>query len=166
MKRLAVGLVGVSALAFAGWQTPIENEVNQVETMVNARLLASALNLYAADNDGVYPYPYDLKGLKWVTEKYVEDKKTWRTLNPRKGEFRFNMSLGGVAKADIAEPGKTVLLYESNDWPNRQRAVAFADGSARLLKPVEWGFAAHSLFSQLPRKAERLPKDYGKRWKE
>ena len=155
-----------AGLAFAARQTPIENEVKQVETLVNLRGAAAAINLYTADYDGVYPYPHDMKGLKWVVLPYSKDTSIWKTLNPKKGEVRFNMSLGGVARIDIKEPEKAVLLYESNQWPNRQRAVAFPDGGGRLLNPVQWGQHALSLASRIERKAERLPASLGKNWKE
>jgi hypothetical protein len=66
----------------------------------------------------------------------------------------------------VKEPAKTVLLYESGQWPDRQRAVSFVDGSARMLKPIEWGMHARTLATRLERKAQPLPESYGKLWKD
>lgn len=168
MKKqgMAVGLVGI-ALGLVAWQqAPIENELKQAETLIGVRAVANAVNMYAADFDGIYPNPYDLNGLKVVVAPYVEEKGFWKTSNPLKSEIRFNLSLGGVAKADVKEPEKTLLIYESNPWPNRQRPVAFVDGSARLVNPIQFGQSARTLATRLERKAEQLPKDLGKLWKE
>jgi hypothetical protein len=165
-QGIAVGLA-VAAFGLVAWQqAPIENDLKQAETLIGVRALAGAVNMYAADFDGIYPNPHDLNGLKVVVAPYVEEKGFWKTLNPSKSELRFNLSLGGVAKADVKEPEKTLLIYESNPWPNRQRPVAFVDGSARLVNPVQFGQVAITLATRLERKAQPLPKELGKLWKE
>lgn len=168
MKKggMAVGLALATVGLVAWQQAPIDTDLKQAETLIGVRALATAMNMYAADADGIYPNPYDMNGLKVVVSPYVEEKGFWKTLNPTKSELRFNLSMGGVAKADVKEPEKTLLIYESNPWPNRQRPVAFVDGSARLVNPVQFGQVAMSLATRLERKAQLLPKDLGKQWKE
>jgi hypothetical protein len=164
MVAIVVGATGM--VAAVAQQSPIDTELKQAETLIGVRALAGAVNMYAADFDGIYPNPHDLNGLKVVVAPYVEEKSFWKTLNPSKSELRFNLSLGGVQKSDVKEPEKTLLIYESNPWPNRQRPVAFVDGSARMVNPIQFGQLAMSLATRLERKAEMLPKDLGKQWKE
>lgn len=168
MKKYGAGLslVVVSAGLVAWQQAPIDTDLKQTETLIGVRALAGAMNMYAADFDGLYPNTEDQNGVKVVVQPYVEEKGFWKTLNPNKSDIRFNLSLGGVLKSDVPEPEKTLLIYETNTWPNRQRPVAFVDGSARLVNSVQFLGVAKTLATKLERKAEPLPKSLGKLWKE
>lgn len=168
MKNGVAGIaLVIAATGLVAWQqAPVELDLKQAETLIGVRALASAMNMYAADFDGIYPNTEDQNGVKVVVQPYVEEKGFWKTLNPQKSDIRFNLSLGGVQKSDVKEPEKTLLIYELNPWPNRQRPVSFVDGSARLVNSVQFLGVAKSLATKLERKAEPLPKSLGKLWKE
>ena len=139
--------------------------VRQLDAVINLKQIALAMNQYAAEHDGAYPFAKDMKTLKVVTYPYVKTKDAWRTTNPR-SEFRMNYSLGGVVTKDVKDASGTVLLYESRPWRDGRRAVAFVDGSARLLPAHEWAVASLSLLANLPRKGDPLPESIGKNWKD
>lgn len=167
--RTRVNLLAIAGVGLVGGalgQSSLDNQLKQIDTLTRVQTLAVSLNLYATDYDSTYPNPPDIKGLKWAMAPYVKDANSWKTLNPKKSELRFNTSVGGASKLDMKDPSQYVLFYDSDMWPNRERPVAFADGSAKSLTSIEWGRTAMSLASRFEKRAGPLPKAYSRQWKE
>lgn len=166
-RRWIVGAGLALSLGLLGFQKqlPVPMQVQQLDAVVNVKTLATAMNLYASDADGIYPNVENIKSLKVVTLPYVKDKKAWKTENP-KSEIRFNFSVGGMLTEAIPEPDKTTMFYESKTWPDARRAVSFVSGKAGLLTPSEWATAALTLALLKPKAAKPLPATLGSTWKD
>lgn len=132
-------------------------------TLSNVKQMALGVMIYMSDYDDVYPYPQSVAAVKFVTYPYIKNKEIYKTLNPNGGQFLFNMSLGGVESVSIENPAETVLWYETQAWPDGRRAVAFADGHAKLVSTEEWKRFEKSLRLKLKRKGKPLPANYGKK---
>lgn len=165
LRSLAFLLALPAALFAAQRELTPATQVKQVQALLNLRTLVTGLKLYGEDYDGVLPNVENLDSLKVVTLPYMKDKKLWKGVQ-EKSEIRFNFALRGAKVADIKEPSKTVVFYESKPWPDGQRAVAFFDGSGKVMGPIDWAEASHSLASKFERRAAPLPAKLGKSWKD
>jgi hypothetical protein len=140
-------------------------EVQELDSVINVKALAFAMNLYAADYDGVYPNAKSIKPIKVVLYPYGKSRDSWKTKN-EKSEIRLNFSVAGAATKSIKDPAGTALFYESKPWPDGRRAASFVDGGAALLGAHDWAHASTSLVLVVPRVAKPLPDSVGASWKD
>ncbi len=125
-------------------------------TLSNAKQIALTLIMYANDYDDVLPFAQSTGTVQRVTRPYSKNDEIWKTKNPKGGQFRFNMALSGVAETEIPEPASTVLVYESEAWADGRRAVAFADGHAKLVSAQDWTSLEKTLKLKLKRKGKPI----------
>lgn len=134
----------------------------QTATLSNSKQLALGMMMYASDCDDVMPWAQGIKAVKFATRPYLKNDDLWKSLNPAGGEFRFNMSLGGVSLTDVEDPSETILYYEEKAWPDGRRAVAFADGHAKFVGEEEWKRLQPTLKLKVKKTAKRpLPLNWG-----
>lgn len=62
-----------------------------------------------------------------------EPKTVFDTTNPSGGGFRLNGYLSGIGAADLGDKGRTILIYDSEPWPDGGWCIAFTDGSVRFV---------------------------------
>ncbi len=129
----------------------------RTQTLSNAKQVALSLMMYAADYDDVYPYAQWTKTVKEVTLPYLKNGDIWKSANPKGGEFFFNMALAGVTGSTIVNPSETVMLYESEEWPNGGRVIAYADGHAKFVKEDAIGVIRRSQALKMKRVGKPLP---------
>ena len=141
---------GIIALCVAGFYAiawlflPRESPYRRLSTATisNMKQAATAVLLYASDYDDRLPHSFhNESSLYFILGSKNADKA--KTLNPNGGSFMPNANLAGVFISDIEEPERTVLIYETQSWPNRDRRFySFVDGSARsapMAEPFIWG---------------------------
>lgn len=134
----------------------------QTATLSNAKQVALGMMIYGGDYDDVLPWPQGMKAVKFVTRPYLKNDDLWKSLNPAGGEFRFNMSLGGVSMVDVERPAETILFYEEKAWPDGRRAVAFVDGHAKFVSEEDWKRLQPTLKLRVKKTAKRpLPLNWG-----
>lgn len=134
----------------------------KAQAAANATQIATAMVLYAQDYDETFPYVQSTATAKYVTFPYVKNATVWRTMNPvRSGEFRFNISLGGSAMTDIANPAETPVAYDPFAWPDGMYLVAFADSHARFVTPQEWATIQKNIKMKLKKHGKPLPSTLG-----
>jgi len=154
LEALGAGQTGVV--------TPIAQASAKAATVSNLKQVALGMIMYTSDYDDVFPYPQSTKAVQYVTYPYLKDAKVWKTLNPNGGEIRFNMALGGVSASAIESPAETVLFYETKDWPEGGRVVAFTDGHVKILTQDQWALASKTLNLKISKTVNRpLPLKYG-----
>src|SRR5687768_5264792 len=119
-------LAAVCAFALYGPQA-----TEQTKTLSSAKQIALGAIMYLSDYDDQLPWVQNTETIKAVTYPYIKNLGVWKTANPAKSMFLFNMALGGVVTGTIRERvNKIPLYYESKPWPDGRRAVAYLDGSA------------------------------------
>lgn len=121
--------------------------------------------MYMSDNDDILPYAQSTTQVKMVTYPYLKNIRAWDSFNPKGGEFRFNISAGGVNAAEVEFPAETVLFYESQAWPDGTRVVGFFDGHVKSVDAELWKRLQPTLKLKLKKRAQPFPLSYGKGWK-
>lgn len=134
---------------------------SQPAAVSSAKQLGLGMLMYCSDYDDIAPYAQSTSTVQWVTYPYIKSLSIWNTGNPNGSRFLFNMALAGVNMTDIEDPADTLMFYESAPWPDRRRAVVFADGHGVLLTPEEWEEASKSLRLKIKKSAKPLPANYG-----
>ena len=117
----------------------VVNSSAMASALSNAKQTATAMMIYLADSDDIFPYVQSTASLKKELAPYMRNNDLWKTHNPAgAGELRFNMCLAGVSAVDVADPAQTPLLYDPTPFPDGRFLVAFADSSARWLSAEQW----------------------------
>jgi prepilin-type processing-associated H-X9-DG protein len=105
--------------------------------MSNAKQTALAVILYLGDHNDKFSFAAD--DLSAIVLPYVKHKEILLSKGTGK-PFTFNKRLTGTKMIDIAEPNKTVMLYEGTNerftFTDGKTVVAFTDGHVRLLTPA------------------------------
>ncbi|MEQ1934230.1 MAG: hypothetical protein ABL962_10200 [Fimbriimonadaceae bacterium] len=131
---------------------PAFNASKATVALSNAKQLATAMMIYLADYDDIFPYVQSSPSLLKQLEPYTKNPELFKTLNPKgAGMFRFNMSLAGVSSVDIDEPAKTPMLFDPEPFPDGRYLVAYADSHARYLTAEEWKATQKYMKVNLPR---------------
>lgn len=99
--------------------TALLDREEQQEALSKAKQLATAMHIYAADWDDVFPTP---DGFKDKLMPYVKNAQMFDG---------FVYTFPGGKATDIAEPSKTEVGYVQG---RRGRAVAYADGHVKWIK--------------------------------
>lgn len=137
-------------------------ERKRTATVSSLKQISLGMIMYTADWDDEIPWVQSTAAAKYVTMPYIKNDTLWQTQNPNGGEFRFNMALAGVSSTAIEAPAEEVLYYESKEWPDGKRCVAYADGHVRIVDRSQWAALQASLSRKHPRTGKKpLPLNYG-----
>jgi hypothetical protein len=124
-----------------------KERAQSIQCQNNAKQLALAVHMYAADNNEKFP-----TADKWcdLIEKYAASAKVFQCASDNaRSAFGINANIGDKAKADVSV--ETVMIFEGKGWnanggldvfephnhSERRIVVGFADGSVRLVQPSE-----------------------------
>lgn len=103
----------------------------RTQTLSNLKQLAMAARTYAEDNSGKLPPGLvSVATLKNAGATKLPDQES---LNKDSPHFLANSSLGGKRIADVPDPDRTLLFFDSAPWPDNKRCAAFVDGHVRVL---------------------------------
>lgn len=100
----------------------------------NLKQLATALQMYAQDNDETLPKiktAEDIAAALDVSSRILRQPASNQPYLP-------NPALAGLALGDIADPGETPVFYEPTPAEDGSRSVAFLDGHVAPVSPAEW----------------------------
>lgn len=96
-------------------------------TKGRAKQLAIALSLYSQDNNDKLPLAStNLQKM----QGYVSNLDL-NSLNPGGGQLSFNPKIASLKLAEL--PKDTILVYETNPWPDGEIVVALADCQTKTL---------------------------------
>ncbi|MCU0316015.1 MAG: hypothetical protein MUC92_05435 [Fimbriimonadaceae bacterium] len=152
-----IGLLGLGACSCvvipAALLAPVFGQANlaakKTKALTNVKLLATALQIYAADYDDRFPVS------EWATniDPYTDDQGgDSLLLDPRLPDetrpgIGFNADLLGISTAEINNPAGTVLLFSTQKFgknstggssdlrlTNGEAIIGFSDGAVRVLK--------------------------------
>lgn len=157
-KQVLLSLYGVP-----DWQIdpPGRVQAQQAATLSNVKQIGLGLIMYSGDWDDNLPYTQDSKSTWYVIYPYVKNLGIFKTLNPNGGMIRFNMGVSGAVESSISSPADTVLLYETEPWPDGRRVVAFCDGHAKLVTQEAWAeISKHLTPTGIKRPKKPLPTTY------
>lgn len=108
----------------------------------NVKQLAVATLIFATDSDD--RIATTAAGWHKAIFPYVKNEKLFRAANdPKSGDsFNLNPAVANVAMSRIKAPAKTVMVYQGRQgklefYNGGKAAVAFCDGSAKILTPAE-----------------------------
>jgi hypothetical protein len=102
----------------------------------NLRELATALQMYIADNDAV-PDMSDAESLREALGAYVADEGVFNDSDT--GEpYGVNTSIGGEPVAEMKNPAGTVAFYQTQPGEDGKRGVAFFNGRAARVTEERW----------------------------
>ncbi len=141
----------------AGLLDEASDKAKATAALSNAKQIALALLMIAADHDDVLPYAQDTNTMVSLTTPYTKNPAVWETKNPKGGRFLFNMSLAGVALTQVQSPTETPMVFESEAWKDGRRVVAYVDGHARFVTDAEWAKLQPNLKLKLKRHGKPLP---------
>lgn len=138
IKPLIVLLVVAGCFGWLFWMfVEAEQTAKQTEALVRAKQLSKALFAYAEDNGGYYPlgvqsgvFPQAALGPYLPHASY---DLIARSTNPKSHVWAFNSALTSINVLQISDPGRTIAVFDSQDWPNGRRCVAFVNGGAKRL---------------------------------
>ena len=135
--------------------TPASMAARQTAALSNAKQLALGVIMYQSDYDDEFPAKQSTDHVRNVTRPYLKNDAVWKTGNPNKSRFLFNVSLSGFNAADVDAPAEMPMIYESAPWPDGRRAVAYADGHAKLITNDAWNKLQPLLKAKLKRSTKR-----------
>ncbi len=108
------------------------------DTLSNAKVVAVGINLYLSDNAN--KYSLTAATIRVAILPYVKNVKVFFSRTTGR-PFTFNNRLTEKNLVDVADPAKTVLLYEGSKekltFTDGKTVVAFTDGQVRTLTPAE-----------------------------
>lgn len=144
---------------------PSQMAAKKTATLSNLKQVDIGTMMYLSDYDDVMPYAQSTRAVAFVTEPYMKNRELWKTYNPNGGKIQFNMALAGVNSSDIDKPAETPIFYETKEWPDGSRCVAFADGHAKIIAKNNWPEIERALAWRFKRKGKPFPLDYGSSFK-
>ena len=96
--------------------------------------LAVAVMIYQGDSDDRFPpHMESAQAFQPVVYPYTKDASLFRSRNPAGGEILGDRRLSGRHSIYVADPSRTIMLYDSLPWARGQGLVAHTDGSARVV---------------------------------
>jgi len=129
-------------------------------SLSRAKQFGLSLVICINDREDIFPYVQSTSSLRGVLMPYAKDPDVFTSGNPDGGSMLFNMSLAGTSSSEIESPQNTVMLYDSQPWPDGRRIVVFADSSARFVDAAEWTALKNTLNLKLKKYGQPLPKDH------
>lgn len=159
---LAIAATGAAVMIVAQGAPPRVSDP-KTKSLSNIKQLGTAMMIYGADWDDVFPYPQSEKAWQYCLFPYTKNRDFFKTLNPAKpGNFKFNMALGGVSMTVIESPAETVMFYDPTVWPDGKYLFSAVDTSSRYVDAAAWKKLQKTLTLKLKKEAKRpLPKNYG-----
>ena len=107
----------------------------QTATLSNAKQVAIATIMYVVDYDGRYPLGMvSQREFEKALMPYARNSSIFRSLNPAGGMLDPNSNLAAAPEEGVMDIGATTLLFETYDWPDGRRVVAFADSHAKFIE--------------------------------
>lgn len=104
----------------------------------NAKMVTTAIILYANDYDDVFPKAGSTDQAKQVVQPYLKSLDVWQSSNPEGGRLLYNTHLSGVATTSLDRPDSVPVLWDEKPWPDGGRIVGFADGHAKYVTVSAW----------------------------
>lgn len=141
---MLAGLAVVLAALAAGQSLSPELMQKRTKTISNAKMVGTALMIYQADWDDLYPIGKSQPEIQKAVHPYLKDMSKWRSENSG-SRLLFNMNLVGVSALHLETPADTPAVYESKAWPDGGRIVGFADGYAKVIPAERWPEIAKKL---------------------
>jgi prepilin-type processing-associated H-X9-DG protein len=146
--------VGVLMALLIPALTNARNAVYSAQSVNNISQLCKAAHLYTMDNNEQFPppdtWPAVLKEKQGMTDQILADPA-----NPKAGRaYAMNRRLAGVRASQVADPGRTVLIFEclpgappaggpENLPPQPRRSfgyiIGFCDGHVATVPPEDLG---------------------------
>ena len=115
----------------------------KIVTMSNVKQIATALMLYAADNDDRLPHKFsthqDLSNSVsrfFSSASYDPEGGIPETRNPNGGTIIPNRLLAGMLLSDVADPDSTAMIYGSRVFPDGCLMVGFVDTGVRCMEDL------------------------------
>ncbi len=106
-------------------------------TLANLHQLATTMMMYVHDNNGKYPPMGSVRQMQQALDSYLVSGAQFTS--PKTGQpFLPNPRLSGISEAKVKYPAQTIVLYDAKPWSDGRRAIAFADGHAKLIPEAEW----------------------------
>ena len=136
---IVLGLGDAVAVMFGGDGGGIgggrNQSARQTATLSNAKQVALTMLMYASDYDVRFPIGLtNQRAFERATMPYSRNASIFRSLNPAGGILGPNQNLSGVPAAGLVDSEATVMVFETYDWPDSRRAVAFTDGHAKFIQ--------------------------------
>ena len=132
---VVLGLGGAVALMFGG-DGGSRGINDRTATLSNTKQVALGMLMYASDYDDRFPLSLsrqrDLE--RAVTPYIMMSAALFRSLNPAGGVIEPNPNVAAVPAGGVMDPGSAVMLFETYDWPDGGRVVAFTDGHAKSIE--------------------------------
>jgi hypothetical protein len=107
-------------------------------SLSNVKQVALGAIMYSTDYDDNFPKAKNWAEFQKLLMPYVKNADVFKSTNPRGPEMEYNTKLAGMSFMDVEMPAVTPLVWEVHEWPNGTRAVAFADGHAKLVTSAQW----------------------------
>jgi len=108
-------------------------------SLSNIKQASTAMMIYQADYDDLFPYVESSQYVKQVLHPYTKNTEIFKSHNPnRSGDFRYNVALGGILATEIENISRTVLFYDPTPWPDGMYLVSFTDSSSKFVSADEW----------------------------
>lgn len=145
----AMWIAGAVLLIWILWQAlylfdgPTDEDRMRAQTLSNFKRVATALQLYVADNDDKFPPQFSThEDLRNAVGSYVRTESAFETRNPNGafetpnpngGEMMPNSELAGIMLSSVVDQGKTAVIYETKDWPNGEFVVSTVDNATKFV---------------------------------
>ncbi|MER3496235.1 MAG: hypothetical protein C4320_05190, partial [Armatimonadota bacterium] len=133
-------------------------EAARANGVSNAQSVATAICIYLADYDEVFPNAASTAQAQAAVAPYIKNQALWTTANPNGGRLLYNTYLARISMSRIEQPAETLLLWDENAWPDGGRVVAFADGKAKYLSDAQWTAAWKAELSRRTRTKVPAPR--------
>ncbi len=146
MGRQSFGIIALTVailllgayVAFGPWSdnSPIVPRSRQsalfTSSLSSAKQVALAMLMYQADYDDVMPPNMNNPTfVEMVTDPYMKNRSLWTSNNPAGARFLPNEELSLVTSYEIVHPERAPMIYESKEWSDGRRIIAYADGHTK-----------------------------------
>ena len=138
LVMLAIGFAFSCTAGVVFWAfCEAEQMAMQTEALSRAKMLSRSLLAYAEDNDGYFPTDFGPgkfpKAALGPYAPHSDFELVTQSVNPRSRDWAVNTYLKGIDVRHLDHSDRTLVVFDSLDWPNGRRCAAFADGSAKRL---------------------------------
>lgn len=148
-------LGGAAALLFGPTSSyPSRDVAPKAISMSNAKQVAIAVAMYSVDWDDRYPVGMlRAREFQYILDPYVKNPSVFRSRNPAGGIFEPNPNLAGVPTEGVENFEAAALFFETYDWSDGKRVVAFADTHAEFVASFD---VATDLEVELTEEAKKI----------
>lgn len=166
IMKIATRIEFVGAIVLCTCFSSAQN-ADRAKTLENGKALGKAMSAFISRNGGKLPVSTIPAVVQRKLFPYIKSSAIWSSLNPKGGEFFFNVDLAGKTLKSLN--AKTAWIFaEQNMWSDKKKAVVFADGRSVFVTEAEWKKIArvtqpHEVHQPMPGAAK--PKKKGKKGK-